>query len=59
MKPGVRVAPAQLTTTSTLRSLVLLVPRQLDDDRRCAAKYGAVWDDYRRAVRWRIVPFIY
>jgi Ergosterol biosynthesis ERG4/ERG24 family len=37
----------------------LLVPRQLDDDRRCAAKYGALWDDYRRAVPYRIVPKLY
>jgi delta14-sterol reductase len=37
----------------------LLVPRQLDDDRRCAKKYGALWDEYRRAVPYRIVPWIY
>jgi protein-S-isoprenylcysteine O-methyltransferase Ste14 len=37
----------------------LLVPRQLDDDRRCAAKYGPLWDDYRRRVRYRIIPGIY
>lgn len=39
--------------------LVLLVPRQLDDDRRCAEKYGALWEEYRRAVPRRIVPFLY
>lgn len=39
--------------------LVLLVPRQIDDDRRCAAKYGALWEEYRRRVRWRIVPGLY
>ena len=27
--------------------LVLLLPRQIADDRRCA-KYGAIWDEYRR-----------
>ena len=37
----------------------LLVPRQLDDDRRCARKYGALWEEYRRAVPKRIIPFIY
>jgi len=37
----------------------LLVPRQLDDDRRCAAKYGALWDEYRRRVPYRIIPKIY
>jgi steroid 5-alpha reductase family enzyme len=39
--------------------VVLLVPRQLDDDRRCAEKYGALWAQYRRAVPYRIVPWIY
>jgi delta14-sterol reductase len=39
--------------------VVLLVPRQLDDDRRCADKYGALWVQYRRAVPYRIVPWIY
>jgi protein-S-isoprenylcysteine O-methyltransferase Ste14 len=37
----------------------LLVPRQLDDDRRCAAKYGALWDAYRAKVRYRIIPRIW
>ena len=37
----------------------LLVPRQLDDDRRCAAKYGALWETYRERVRYRIIPGIY
>jgi protein-S-isoprenylcysteine O-methyltransferase Ste14 len=39
--------------------VALLVPRQLDDDRRCAEKYGSLWSAYRERVRWRIVPFIY
>jgi len=39
--------------------VALLVPRQLDDDRRCAGKYGALWSRYRERVPWRIVPFIY
>jgi len=39
--------------------IVLLVPRQIADDRRCAAKYGALWDEYRARVRWRIIPGIY
>lgn len=39
--------------------VALLVPRQLDDDRRCAATYGPLWDEYRRAVPWRIVPYVY
>jgi delta14-sterol reductase len=39
--------------------VVLLVPRQLDDDRRCAEKYGALWQEYCRRVPSRIVPGIY
>ncbi|HUM10002.1 MAG TPA: DUF1295 domain-containing protein [Myxococcaceae bacterium] len=39
--------------------VALLVPRQLDDDRRCGEKYGPLWKTYRQRVRWRIVPFIY
>ncbi|MEZ4453758.1 MAG: ergosterol biosynthesis protein [Nannocystaceae bacterium] len=39
--------------------LVLLIPRQIDDDRRCAAKYGLLWEAYRRRVPWRIIPWVY
>jgi delta14-sterol reductase len=39
--------------------LALLIPRQRDDDRRCAAKYGALWDEYVARVPWRILPGIY
>jgi len=39
--------------------LALLIPRQLDDDRRCAAKYGPLWEQYCKRVPYRIVPGIY
>lgn len=39
--------------------VALLLPRQIDDDRRCAEKYGPLWNVYRERVRWRIVPFLY
>jgi len=39
--------------------VALLIPRQFDDDRRCAAKYGALWTEYKARVRWRIVPGIF
>lgn len=39
--------------------VALLFPRQADDDRRCAAKYGPLWEQYRRRVPWRIIPGIY
>jgi delta14-sterol reductase len=37
----------------------LLVPRERDDHRRCAEKYGALWDEYCRRVPRRIVPGLY
>lgn len=39
--------------------VLLLVPRERDDHRRCAAKYGALWDEYCRKVPRRIVPGLY
>ena len=39
--------------------VALLFPRERSDDRRCAAKYGALWDEYRRRVPKRIIPGIY
>ena len=39
--------------------VALLLPRERDDDRRCAAKYGPLWEEYRERVRWRIVPWVY
>jgi 7-dehydrocholesterol reductase len=38
---------------------VLLVDRAGRDDRRCAAKYGATWEEYRRLVPYKIVPRVY
>jgi Ergosterol biosynthesis ERG4/ERG24 family len=37
----------------------LLLPRQHDDDKRCAQKYGPLWAEYCRRVPWRIVPRVY
>ena len=39
--------------------VALLLPRQHDDDRRCAKKYGALWQEYCRRVPYRIIPWIY
>jgi protein-S-isoprenylcysteine O-methyltransferase Ste14 len=38
---------------------LLLLTRERRDDRWCAKKYGADWDRYRAAVKWRIVPGLY
>ena len=39
--------------------VMLLFPRQRDDERRCAAKYGSLWQEYVRRVPKRIIPGIY
>jgi protein-S-isoprenylcysteine O-methyltransferase Ste14 len=52
--------PTVLTTwLYPLYYVALLVPRQRDDDRRCAAKYGPLWNEYVARVPYRIVPGIY
>jgi len=38
---------------------VLLLPRERDDDARCAAKYGALWQQYVQRVPYRIIPGVY
>jgi delta14-sterol reductase len=39
--------------------IALLIPRQIDDDRRCAAKYKGLWSAYVKRVPYRIVPGVY
>ncbi len=39
--------------------VLLLFPRQLDDDRRCALKYGSLWEAYLQRVPYRIIPRVY
>lgn len=39
--------------------VALFISRQLDDDKVCRAKYGALWDQYTSKVKYRIVPGIY
>jgi delta14-sterol reductase len=39
--------------------VVLLGTRERADDRRCAEKYGELWEEYRKQVPWRIVPRVY
>jgi Ergosterol biosynthesis ERG4/ERG24 family len=39
--------------------VALLVPRERDDEKRCAQKYGAVWAEYCRRVPYRIIPWVY
>jgi delta14-sterol reductase len=39
--------------------VLLLVPRERDDHRRCAAKYGTLWTTYCERVPRRIIPGLY
>jgi len=39
--------------------IVLLVTRQIDDDRRCLLKYGILWEEYTKKVKYRIIPYLY
>lgn len=39
--------------------LGLFIVRQREDERFCAAKYGSAWEEYKRSVRYRIIPGIY
>jgi delta14-sterol reductase len=42
-----------------LALLGLLVHRAHRDDKRCRAKYGALWSEYGKIARWRVIPFVY
>lgn len=37
----------------------MLMHRERRDDAACAEKYGEDWEEYKRIVRWRILPGIY
>lgn len=39
--------------------VALLLPRQIDDDKRCSSKYGPLWEKYRAKVKYRIIPYLY
>lgn len=38
---------------------VLLIHRERRDDDKCQKKYGKAWDEYKREVPYRIIPYIY
>ena len=39
--------------------LILFIPRERADERRCAKKYGDLWREYVQTVPRRIVPWVY
>jgi delta14-sterol reductase len=38
---------------------VLLIHRERRDEAKCKSKYGSDWDEYKRRVPWRIIPYVY
>ena len=38
---------------------VLLIHREMRDEEACFRKYGEDWNEYRKRVRWRILPGVY
>ena len=57
--PGWIVSGSLLPWLYPLYYVLLFVPRDLDDDEICSAKYGSSWDKYRDLVPYRIVPGLY
>jgi len=57
--PGYLVSGSLIPFLYPLYYVVLFVPRQIDDDALCAAKYGSAWDEYVQKVPYRIIPFVY
>lgn len=48
-----------LTYFYVLYFAILLLHRETRDETKCKEKYGADWDEYKRRVKWRILPGVY
>ncbi len=38
---------------------ILLIDRTVRDDKRCKEKYGKGWDSYTKAVKYKMIPYIF
>lgn len=38
---------------------ILLIHREMRDEEKCMRKYGKDWEEYRKKVPWRLIPYIY
>lgn len=43
----------------TIYYVILFTTRERDDDWRCEKKYGAEWEEYRKRVPYRMIPWVY
>ena len=63
MATGIVLCTGQFSTLwpwlYPLYYIVFLTTRQIDDDKRCMEKYGTLWEEYIKKVKYRIIPFIY
>jgi len=57
--PVLQRLPGILAWLYPLYYVGLLLPRERDDEKRCAAKYGELWVRYVQKVPRRIIPGIY
>jgi len=63
MSLGLALAPGHFASVWPWLYAAFMIPfmliRERADERRCAAKYGALWDRYREEVPYRIIPRVY
>ena len=63
MSIGLALAPGHLASVWPWLYPAFMIPfmltRERADERRCAAKYGELWDRYCEQVPYRIVPRVY
>lgn len=58
--PGVLASGSLLPLLYPAYYVALFIPRTLDDEAQCAAKYGPkLWGEYCRRVPWRIIPYVW
>ena len=60
---GLALAPGHLGSVWPWLYAIFVIPfmliRERADERRCAAKYGDLWDRYHEQVPFRIIPRVY
>ncbi|KAK9432831.1 ergosterol biosynthesis ERG4/ERG24 [Lipomyces doorenjongii] len=48
-----------ITYYYSLYFAILLIHRESRDEAKCSEKYGDDWKEYKRIVRWKIIPYLY